>query len=234
MEQSLSSELIFRVGPVEITRIIILTWAVMGAIVAAAAALRFTLRKNDPARPQQIVEAMLSWLGEEIEGIIGRDPAPFVPLVASLFIFILASNLSSLFMPVAGLIKPPTADLNTTVALASVVFVAVPFYGIVMTGAASYLKTYVRPVWIMLPFNVISDLSRTIALAIRLFGNVFSGEILIGVILALVPFFLPLPLMFLSLITGTIQAYIFAILTIVYIGGAVRTVERHRDEGESQ
>ena len=111
-------------------------------------------------------------------------------------------------------------------------FLAVPFYGVIMTGALNYLKTYVQPVWIMLPFNIISDLSRTLALAVRLFGNMLSGEILIGVILSLVPFFLPLPLMFLSLITGTIQAYIFAVLAIVYIGGAVQVVEKHTQAKE--
>ena len=113
---------------------------------------------------------MLNWLGNEIQGIIGRDPAPFIPLVATLFIFILVSNLLSLVSSLLP-IKPPTADINTTAALSTVVFLAVPFYGIAMTGTAAYLKTYVRPIWIMLPFNVVSDLSRTLALAVRLFGN---------------------------------------------------------------
>ena len=147
--------------------------------------------------------------------------------MASLFIFILVANLTSLVSPLVPGLKPPTADVATAAALASVVFLAVPFYGIAITGTVSYLKTYIKPVFIMLPFNVISDVSRTLALAVRLFGNMLSGEILFGVILALVPLLLPLPLMFLSLITGTIQAYIFAVLTIVYIGGAVKVTKRH-------
>ncbi|MFW5857263.1 MAG: F0F1 ATP synthase subunit A, partial [Planctomycetota bacterium] len=124
---------------------------------------------------------------------------------------------------------PPTADINTTAALAAVVFFAVPVYGVAMRGTVDYLKKYVQPVWILLPFNIISEISRTAALAVRLFGNIVSGEILFGVLLALVPLLLPLPLMFLSLITGTIQAYIFTILAIVYIGGAVRVVESETD-----
>ena len=111
---------------------------------------------------------------------------------------------------------------------------AVPCYGIALTGTTNYLKTYVQPTWIMLPFNVISDLSRTLALAVRLFGNILSGEILFGVILMLVPLLFPVLLMFLGLITGTIQAYIFAVLTIVYIGGAVKVVEEHEGKEKVQ
>ena len=221
---------LFRIGPVTITQIVVVTWGVMGALILAAALIRWRLRKQNPGRPQQAVEAMMNWLGDEIQAIIGRDPAPFLPLVASLFLFILASNFTSFVSSFFSALKPPTADIATTAALASVVFLAVPFYGVTMTGPLNFLKTYVRPVWIMLPFNIISDLSRTVALAVRLFGNILSGEILIGVILSLVPFFLPLPLMFLSLITGTIQAYIFAVLAMVGIGGAVKVIEKHEEE----
>jgi F-type H+-transporting ATPase subunit a len=220
---------LFRLGPVPITRVTVVTWVVMVALILFAAFVRLNLRKTGPGGAQRVIEGMLSWLGNEIRGIIGRDPGPFIPLVASLFIFILVSNLVSF----KGL-KPPTADIKTTGALATVVFLAVPFYGIVMTGTLNYLKTYIRPVWVMLPFNIISDLTRTLSLAIRLFGNILSGETLFGVMLSLVPFFLPLPLMFLALITGTIQAYIFAILTIVYIGGAVQVITKHETEDKSR
>ncbi len=234
MTSPLENVELFRVGPVPVTQIIVVTWGVMAVVVVFAALVRLKLRKKSPGRAQQVVEAMLNWLGEEIRGIIGRDPWPFVPLVASLFIFILASNLVAFISSFFEVVKPPTADISTTAALASVVFLAVPFYGIAMTGTLNYLKTYVRPVWIILPFNIISDLSRTLALAVRLFGNILSGEILFGVLLSLVPFFLPLPLMFLALITGTIQAYIFAVLATVYIGGAVRVVEKHETEEKTK
>ena len=229
---------VFRLGPVPITRATVVTWGVILVLVVFAAFIRLNLRKKAPGRGQRAIEAMLSWLGEEIRGIAGRDPGPFIPLVASLFVFILASNLAAFVLPLlsaffAGL-KPPTADVKTTAALATVVFLAVPFYGIVMTGTLNYLKTYIRPVWIMLPFNIISDLTRTLSLAVRLFGNILGGEVLFGVVLSLVPFFLPLPLMFLALITGTIQAYIFAILAIVYVGGAVQVIEKHETEEKAQ
>ena len=227
----------FHAGPMPVTRILVMSWLVMGLIVVGAAVVRARLRRRDPGRMQSVVEAMLDWLGAEIRGIINRDPWPFIPLVASLFLFILASNFVSFISSFFTFLTPPTADLNTTAALATIVFLAVPFYGVAMSGALRYLKTYVEPVWIMLPFNIISDLSRTLAMAVRLFGNIVSGEILFGVIVALVPFFLlplgTLPLMFLGLITGTIQAYIFAVLTIVYIGGAVKVVEKHQKEEPS-
>ena len=234
MSSPVEDVVVFDLGPIPVTRVIVVTWGVMGVLLLVAAFVRLTLRKDNPGRTQQVVEAMLNWLGDEIRGIVGRKPEPFIPLIATLFIFILASNFVSFVSSFFTVLKPPTADIKTTAALAIVVFLAVPFYGIAMTGTVSYLKTYVKPVWIMLPFNVISDLSRTLALAVRLFGNILSGEILFGVILSLVPFFLPLPLMFLSLITGTIQAYIFAILTIVYIGGAVRVVAKHELEENTQ
>lgn len=234
MSNPVENVVVFDLGPIPITRVIVVTWGVMGALLLVAAFVRLTLCKDNPGKIQQVVEAMLNWLGDEIRGIIGRKPEPFIPLIATLFIFILASNFVSFISSFFTVLKPPTADINTTAALAIVVFLAVPFYGIMMTGTVNYLKTYIKPVWIMLPFNVISDLSRTLALAIRLFGNILSGEILFGVVLSLVPFFLPLPLMFLSLITGTIQAYIFAILTTVYIGGAVRVVAKHELEENTQ
>ena len=209
---------------------LISTWVIMGVLVIVALFVRLTLRKKNPGRVQQLIEAILDWMGGEVRNIIGRDPAPFLPLIASLFIFILASNMSSFVSPLFPGLKPPTSDIRMTAALAGIVFLAVPFYGIMFTGTLNYLKTYVKPVFIMLPFNIISDISRTVALAVRLFGNILSGEILMGVILALLPFLLPLPLMFLSLITGAIQAYIFTVLAIVYIGGAVRVVEKHEKE----
>lgn len=234
MNNPVESELVFNIGAIPVSQVVVVTWAVMGAMVLFAAVVRRRLSRDDPGGTQRVVEAMLSWLGDEIRGIIGREPAPFIPLVATLFVFILVSNLSALVSPFLGTVKPPTADISTTAALATVVFLAVPFYGIAMTGTLSYLKTYVSPVWIMLPFNVISDLSRTLALAVRLFGNILSGEILFGVVLSLVPLVLPLPLMFLGLITGTIQAYIFAVLTIVYIGGAVKVIQKHEGKEIAQ
>ena len=230
----LKNPIIFHLGPIPITLVIVITWGVMAAIVLAALFARLTLRNRNPGIVQQVIEAMLNWLCDEIKGIIGRDPWAFLPLIASLFIFIISANFVSFFSSFATWLIPPTSNINTTAGLALVVFLAVPYYGVTVTGTFNFLKTYVQPTWIMLPFNLISDLSRTLALAVRLFGNILSGEILFGVILSLVPFILPLGLMFLSLITGTIQAYIFAVLATVYIGGAVKVVEKHEMEEPAQ
>jgi len=216
-------------GTFTVTDTVAVTWGVMAAILIVALIVRSRLNARNPGRAQQACEALIGWLEDEIRAIIGRDPAPFIPLIAAIFVFILVSNLVSL-----AYIKPPTADITTTAALALVVFLAVPFYGVMLTGPLNYLKTYVQPYWVMLPLNIIGEFARTLALAMRLFGNMFSGEILVGVMLALVPFILPLPLMFLSLIAGTVQAYIFAVLTMVYIAGAVRTVERHQPKEETE
>ncbi len=225
---------VFRIGPIPISNVLVVTWGLMAAIILFSALLCRKLRARDPGKVQQVVEAMLNWLGDEIRAMVNRDPWPFIPVVGSLFIFILASNLLALVSSFAPGFKPPTADIATTAALATIVFLAVPFYGVAMTGGINYLKTYIKPIWIMLPFNIISDVSRTLALAVRLFGNIVSGEILFSVLLSLVPFLLPLPLMFLSLITGTIQAYIFAVLAIVYIGGAVKVVEKQEGKETAQ
>jgi F-type H+-transporting ATPase subunit a len=229
MANPIENPVVFHLGPIPVTEIIVVTWGVMLTLFLLALYIRLTLRPYHPSKPQQVLEALLTWLRSEVRAIMQRDPTPFIPLIASLFIFIIFSNLVALVSPPLP-VKPPTGDINTTAALATVVFLAVPFYGVMLTGTVNYLKTYIQPAWIMLPFNIIADISRTIALAVRLFGNILSGTILFGVLLSLVPFILPLPLMFLSLVTGTIQAYIFTILAIVYIGGAVQVVERHEKE----
>jgi F-type H+-transporting ATPase subunit a len=117
---------------------------------------------------------------------------------------------------------PPTASLSTTTALALSVFVAVPFFGIEEQGVRSYLKSYTKPTVIMLPFNIISELSRTLALAIRLFGNMMSGAMIIAILLTITPFIFPIVMTVLGLLTGMVQAYIFSILAAVYIAAATR------------
>jgi len=243
----MENPVIFHIGPMPVTQALFATWCMTALVLAAAAALRLRLRSENPCWAQRIVEMILDWLGDEIEAIVNRDARPFIPLIASLFLFIFVSNLSSLVSPLIPGFRPPTSDITATAALATVVFLAVPLYGVTMSGPVRYLKTYIEPTLIMLPMNVISELSRTLALAVRLFGNIFSGEVLFMVILSLIPYvvheavvFTVVPLgfqlfiMFLSLLTGAIQAYIFAILATVYIGGAVKTGERKLKEEAAQ
>jgi F-type H+-transporting ATPase subunit a len=225
---------LFHLGPLPVTGVIVATWLTMGLLVALAGVVRLRLRRVDPGPLQQVLEALVDWMRHEVRDIIRRDPAPYLPLVASLFLFIFLSNVSGQVTPLLPGLRPPTADLNTTAALATVVFVAVPLFGIASRGVGSYLKTYLQPTWILLPFNIISELSRTLALAMRLFGNVMSADIIVGVLIAVVPFLLPVPMMFLTLVTGTVQAYIFTVLAIVYIGGAVRAAERTQPETKEE
>jgi len=243
----MENPVVFNIGPVPVTQALFATWCMTAVVLAAAGVLRLRLRAENPCWAQRIVEMILDWLGDEIEAIVNRDARPFIPLIASLFLFIFVSNLSSLVSPLIPGFTPPTSDITATAALATVVFLAVPLYGVTMSGPIRYMKTYIEPTVVMLPMNVISELSRTLALAVRLFGNIFSGEILFMVILSLIPYVVneavvltvvPLAfqffIMFLSLITGAIQAYIFAILATVYIGGAVKTGERKKEEEAAQ
>jgi F-type H+-transporting ATPase subunit a len=220
----MTSEPLFSLFGIGITLPIVTTWAIMlfFLVFSMAATRRLTVV---PGKLQNFLEVLVDFLNGQIKEIVRRDPWPFLPLIGALFCYVLVSNLSPL---IPGL-HPPTANFSTTTALAMVVFCSVPFYGVRYRGAKEYLKDYFRPVFIMLPFNIISELSRTISLTIRLFGNIMSGEIIVGVLLSLVPFFVPIVLSALGALTGLIQAYIFSILATVYIGAAVRaTAIEHR------
>ena len=154
----------------------------------------------------------------QIRDIGVHDPSRCLPFIGTLFLFIATSNL----LAVVPGYMPPTGSLSTTTALAIAVLVAVPAYGIARTGVWPYLKNYARPTVFMLPFNVIGELSRTIALAVRLYGNVMSGTLIVGILISIAPFFFPIIMQLLGMLTGLIQAYIFAVLATVYIASATR------------
>jgi F-type H+-transporting ATPase subunit a len=231
ISDALSTEVLFRLGPVAVTETVVVTWAIMTALVALSVAVTSKLALR-PRRIQNFLEWVVEWLETLVRDVIRDDPAPYIPLVATLFLFIICANIAPTFVP---LIKSPTADIGTTSALALFVFVSVPFFGIRSRGPLGYLKTYLEPVFIMLPFNVIGELSRTLALAVRLFGNIMSGQLIFAVVLALAPVLLApvlaVPLQLMGLLTGTIQAYVFAVLTIVFIGGAVESRKRRMEKG---
>lgn len=198
---------------------IVYSWVVM-LILAVGSWLVTRNLSSGPrlSRWQNLLEVVVQNMREQIREISRREPAVYLPFVGTLFLFIIVPNVLSV---VPGF-KPPTASLSTTAALAVCVFFAVPLYGIAEQGLLSYLKNYTQPTWLMLPFNIISELSRTVALAIRLYGNVMSGTLIVGILLSLAPFFFPVLMNALGLITGVIQAYIFAILAMVYIAAATR------------
>ncbi|WP_236637986.1 F0F1 ATP synthase subunit A [Mangrovicoccus ximenensis] len=186
-------------------------------VLALALALRLHARAPSRRRVQSVLELFLATLDGQIRATTGRDPAPFRALIGTIFLFVLAANWSGL---VPG-IEPPTAALETDAAAALIVFAATTGYGIRYRGLGGYLKTFAEPSWVMIPLNIIEQITRTVALIVRLFGNVMSGVFVIGVVLSLAGLFVPVPLMALDLLTGGVQAYIFAILATVFIGAAV-------------
>ncbi|WP_172332523.1 F0F1 ATP synthase subunit A [Mangrovicoccus sp. HB161399] len=216
MDNPLVLEPLFRLGPVPVTAPVVATWAIMAglALFSVLATRRLALR---PGRVQTVLELFSATLDGQIRATMGRDPAPFRALIGTIFLFVLAANWSSLIPGV----EPPTAALETDAAAAFVVFAATTGYGIRYRGLGGYLRTFAEPSWVMIPLNIIEQVTRTVALIVRLFGNVMSGVFVIGVVLSLAGLFVPIPLMALDLLTGGVQAYIFAILATVFIGAAV-------------
>ena len=170
------------------------------------------------SRWQCIVEMIVTTINEQIKEVGLDNPGKYIGFIGTLFLFIGVSNLCIIFPGY----EPPTGSLSTTTALAISVLLAVPFFGIAEGGIGGYLKTYLQPTWIMLPFNLISEITRTLALAVRLFGNIMSGGMIVAILLSISPFIFPVIMNVLGLLTGMVQAYIFSILATVYIAGAVQ------------
>jgi F-type H+-transporting ATPase subunit a len=204
-------------GMVHINATMVYTWLVMLLLTVSAWLITRRLSTGpEISRWQNLVEVVVIGLRDQIRAVSRRDPGPYLPFVGTLFIFVLAANL---LIVVPGYL-PPTGSLSTTTALAICVFFAVPAYGIAYEGPVGYFRHYIKPTPLMLPFNLIGEISRTIALAVRLYGNVMSGTVIVAILLTLAPFFFPVVMQLLGLITGAIQAYIFAILATVYIASA--------------
>jgi F-type H+-transporting ATPase subunit a len=206
-------------GPLVLNATLLFTWIVMALLVTLAWGITRRLSASPQISiGQTVLEMVVDAIQDQIQEISEQDPEPYLPFVGTLFTFIAVSNLLSV---VPGF-QPPTGSLSTTAALAICVFVAVPLFGIRKQGIGRYLKQYLQPTPLMLPFNIIGELSRTLALAVRLFGNVMSGTMIVGILLSIAPLFFPVVMQVMGLITGLIQAYIFAILAMVYIAAATR------------
>ena len=198
---------------------IVFTWVVMAVLVFVSVFMRSRLTHGTSIpRLQNILEVIVEAIQKQVGDVSGQSPGRFVPFVGTLFLFVAGATMLSV---VPGF-HSPTASLSTTAALATCVFFAVPFFGIQQLGFFTYFGQYLKPTWLMLPFNIVGELSRTLALAIRLYGNMMSGAVIAAVLLAFVPLFVPVVMQLLGLITGMIQAYIFAILAMVYIASATR------------
>jgi len=199
---------------------IVFTWGLM--LVLAVGARLITRRLSTDhtrSRWQNLLEIVVTAIAQQIDDIGLRPPERYVGFLGTLFLFVAAASLCTV---IPGY-EPPTGSLSTTAALALCVLVAVPGFGIREKGVGGYLKSYVEPTVIMLPFNIISEVSRTLALAVRLFGNMMSGAMIIAILLTIAPFIFPIVMTALGLLTGMVQAYIFSVLAAVYIASATRT-----------
>jgi F-type H+-transporting ATPase subunit a len=212
----LSSVPLFYLGPVPITAGVVVTWAIMAVLVIGSFLLTRRLSLV-PSGRQAALELIVGTVDSQIRDTMQVEPARYRAFIGTLFVFIFAANWSTL---VPGVV-PPTAHLETDAALALLVFLAVIWYGVRAGGVRGYLATFASPNPIMIPLNFIESVTRTFSLLVRLFGNVMSGVFVIGVVLSLAGLLVPIPLMALDLLTGAVQAYIFATLAMVFIAGAV-------------
>jgi F-type H+-transporting ATPase subunit a len=212
----LQTAALFHLGPVAITEPVITSWVIMVVLVALAVAVTRRLAFI-PSKAQTILEMMVGAIDDQIRDTIQVEPGPYRALIGTIFIFILVANWSSLIPGV----EPPTAHLETDAAFAAIVFCATIFYGIRTRGLLGYLATFAEPTWIMIPLNLVGQITRIFSLIVRLFGNIMSGVFIGAIVLSLAGLFVPIPFMALDVLTGAIQAYIFTVLAMVFIGAAV-------------
>ncbi|MDD5272871.1 MAG: F0F1 ATP synthase subunit A [Methylovulum sp.] len=199
---------------------IVFTWALMLILVVGSRLITRHLSTDmQLSRWQNLLEIIVTTIAQQIAEVGLPQPRKYLGFLGTLFLFVATANLCTV---IPGY-EPPTGSLSTTMALALCVLVAVPLFGIADQGFGNYLKTYLEPTFIMLPFNLISEISRTLALAVRLFGNMMSGAMIIGILLTITPFIFPIVMTALGLLTGMVQAYIFSMLAAVYIAAALRT-----------
>ncbi|QDT97166.1 F0F1 ATP synthase subunit A [Gimesia aquarii] len=202
-----------------LNRTIIYTWVVMSILVCISWLVTRNLSSSTKIScGQNLLEVLVTGLRNQIREVSQQDPGSYLPFIGTLFLFIVVSNILAI---VPGYYAP-TSSLSTTAALATCVFIAVPIYGIANQGVKGYLKQYISPSVLMLPFNIIGELSRTLALAVRLYGNMMSGAVIAAILLGFVPLFVPVLMQAFGLLTGVIQAYIFSVLAMVYIASATQ------------
>jgi F-type H+-transporting ATPase subunit a len=220
----------WQMGYFKVNATLVYTWGLMLVLVLGSKMITRKLSTEmHRSRWQNLLEIIVTGINQQIEEVGLKNPRKYLAFVGTLFLFV---AVSTLFTIVPGY-EPPTGSLSTTAALALCVFVAVPMFGIEEAGLGGYLRAYTQPTIIMLPFNIISEISRTLALAVRLFGNMMSGTMIIGILLTITPFIFPIVMSALGLLTGMVQAYIFSVLATVYIAAATR-VNKPERQSESE
>jgi F-type H+-transporting ATPase subunit a len=216
-------ETLFSLGPVRFSETVVTTWLVMAIIAVTVWILTRNLSLK-PSLRQEVVESLFEAVEKNIREVLPIDPWLVVPVLGTLWIFIGFSNLTGLL---PGL-KTPTADINTTFAFAVISFSLTHVYGIMTEGVKGYLGHYREPTILLLPIHLMAEVTRTVALAVRLFGNMLSGEMIALILLGVVGFLVPIPFAMLHIIIGLIQAYIFGVLTLVFIAGGIRPADERR------
>lgn len=211
-------EIFWQHGFIKVNGTLVMTWIVMTVLAIASRSItrKLVFRVDGVTRGQAALEVLVTGIAQQIGETGLLKPNRYLPFLGTLFLFVAAANLGTL---IPGF-EPPTSSLSTTASLALCVFIAVPIFGIRDRGFGGYLKTYTEPTVLMLPFNVISELSRTLALAVRLFGNMMSGGLIVAILISITPFLFPIVMTALGLLTGMVQAYILTILAAVYIAAA--------------
>jgi F-type H+-transporting ATPase subunit a len=226
MELSLDQWVLWHRGPVLLNATILYTWLAMALLVLGSWLVTRRLATGAKiSKWQNLFEVLVGAVREQIRQISQQEPGPYLPFIGTLFIFISVANL----LAVVPGYHPPTDSLSTTAGLAICVLAAVPIYGIIQQGLKGYLSHYLKPTVLMLPFHILSELTRTLALAVRLFGNVMSGAMIGAILLAVVPLFFPLVMQLLELLIGQVQAFIFAVLATVYIASASQAQAARRE-----
>jgi F-type H+-transporting ATPase subunit a len=217
-------------GYLKLNGTIVFTWALMLVLAVGSKLVTRKLSSDlERSRWQNLLEIIVTGIEKQIGDVGLPNPTKYIGFLGTLFLFVASASLCTV---IPGY-EPPTGSLSTTAALALCVLAAVPFFGIEEDGLGGYLKSYVEPTVIMLPFNIIGELSRTLALAVRLFGNMMSGTMILAILLTITPFIFPIAMSLLGLLTGMVQAYIFSILAAVYIAAATRG-RRSKPEAEKR
>lgn len=228
MQLSPDSTIIYQISFIKLNSTILFTWLVMALLsLGSWLVTRHLTTGPHISRWQNMLESIIALLLGQIQDVTRQEPRRFLPFIGTLFLFIASCNLLAVF---PGFL-PPTGSLSTTAGLAISVFLAVPLFGISDSGFFGYLKNYMKPTPMMLPFNIMGEISRTLALAVRLFGNVMSGTMIGGILLAITPLVFPVIMHLLGLLTGIVQAYIFAILAAVYIAAGLKVHKEKEDRG---
>ena len=220
---------VFHIGPLAITGTVVTTWGIM-ALLGVTAVLSTRSLKLEPGLWQSALEGVVSAIEDAVGAVLPEQARQVLPFVATLWIFIVTANLAGI---VPG-VRSPTDDLSLTAGLALLVLFSAHWYGIRTHGLRQYLRHYLEPNPLLLPFHVVSEISRTVALAVRLFGNMFSLEMAALLVLLVAGFLVPVPLLVLHIVEALVQAYIFGMLALIYIAGGIQSLEPEmKNEKES-